>query len=147
MFDVHTMEESVSEWLATRRFVMIVLAIFAALALLLAAIGIYGVISYIVGQRTPEIGIRLALGAHAADVAQMILRQAGAMALTGTALGVIASLLLGRLMSSLLFGVTSADAASLFVAASLLIAVSLAASYMPSRKAMRISPLEAVRYE
>ena len=147
IFELHTMDEAVAAWLATRRFVMIALAIFAALALTLSAIGIYGVISYIVGQRTPEIGIRMALGAQARDIAQMILRQAGSMAAAGLVIGITASLLLSRLMSSLLFGISPADPLSLSAASALLLAVALASSYLPSQRAMRIDPLAALRGE
>jgi predicted permease len=147
MFDVRTMEEVAAAWLASRRLAMTLLSVFAALALVLSAIGIYGVISYMVGQRTHEIGIRMALGAEPADIMQLILSQGGKLTLLGIGLGAVAAIFLARLMVGLLYGVSPADAATLVAAAILLVLVALAACYIPARRAMRVNPLVSLRFE
>jgi len=126
---------------------MILLGVFAALALLLASVGIYGVISYLVGQRTHEIGIRMALGAQHRDVMRLILGQGGRMAAIGIVIGCVAALALMPLLNSLLFDVKPTDPLTFLVVAGLLGVIALLACYLPARKAMRIDPLVALRYE
>jgi predicted permease len=146
-YDIRTLDEIITRSLAARRFSMILLGIFAALALVLSCVGIYGVISYLVGQRTHEIGIRMALGAQRRDVLRLILGQGAKMALIGVAVGVAGSLALTRLMSKLLFGVSVYDPITFLAVAALLILVALAACYIPARRAMRVDPMVALRYE
>ena len=122
-------------------------AIFAGLALLLAAIGIYGVTSYTVSQRTQEIGLRMALGAQTHSVRHMILGQTLKLTLIGVAAGLTGSYLLAQFLASLLFGVGMHDPQTFLGVAALLIAVALAASYIPARRAMRVDPIVALRYE
>jgi putative ABC transport system permease protein len=147
IYGTETMDNIVSDSLAARRFSMILLGIFAALALALSCVGIYGVISYVAGQRTHEIGIRMALGAQRNDVLRLILSQGAKMALIGVAVGVAASLALTRLMAKLLFGVSVYDPLTFVAVACLLILVALAACYIPARRAMRVDPMVALRYE
>jgi len=113
----------------------------------LSSIGIYGVISYIVGQRTHEIGIRMALGAERSTVVTMVLRQAGQMAAFGVVAGLLAAGLLGRLMASMLFGVSFYDALTFSTVAAILLAVALAACWIPARRASRVDPMVALRHE
>jgi putative ABC transport system permease protein len=136
-----------SDSMAAQRFSMILLGIFAALALALSCVGIYGVISYLAGQRTHEIGIRVALGAQRKDVLRLILGHAAKMALLGVVVGIAAALALTRLMAKLLFGVSAYDPATFLAVACLLILVVMAASYIPARRAMRVDPMVALRYE
>ena len=147
IFDIKTMDQRLSESLARRRFAMLALGLFAGFALLLAIIGIYGVISYSVAQRTNELGIRLALGASQGDVLRLILAEGFKLALAGIALGVVLSFAVTRFMSSLLFGVRATDLFTFGVLSALLIVVSLLACYVPARRAMKVDPLEALRYE
>jgi predicted permease len=140
-------EQVVTSSVADKRFTMTLLAIFAGLALLLAAIGIYGVLSYLVGQRVQEIGVRMALGASRADVLTMILRDGARMTLTGVAIGVVAALGLTRLMSSMLFGVSATDPLTFTAVAGLLCLIALLACYIPARRAMQVDPMVALRYE
>jgi ABC-type antimicrobial peptide transport system permease subunit len=113
----------------------------------LGIIGIYGVISYSVAQRRREIGIRLALGAQSADVVGMVLKQGAKLAFVGVCIGVVAALALARLMASLLFGVTAHDPLTFSAVAGLLIAIALLACYLPARRAMKVDPMVALRYE
>jgi len=145
--DVRTMEERIGRSLSSRRFNMVLLALFAGLALTLAAVGIYGIVAYSVTERTHEIGVRVALGAQRRDVMAMVVGQGMAMTLVGTAIGVAASAALARLMSSLLFGVSAVDPATFVAIPLLLIAVALAACYVPARRAMRVDPLQTLRSE
>jgi predicted permease len=147
IYGAQTMEGIIAESLATRRFAMVLLAGFAGLALILASIGIYGVISYVVGQRTQEIGIRMALGAQKKDVLRLVLERGGRLALAGVLLGVAAALGLTRLMRSLLYGVGAGDPLTFFAVATLLILVALVACYLPARRAARVDPMVALRYQ
>ncbi|MGA8162623.1 MAG: ABC transporter permease [Acidobacteriaceae bacterium] len=147
VYAVSTMNGVVANNLAARRTSMILLAIFAALALVLACIGIYGVIAYLVGQRTHEIGVRMALGAERRDVLRLILGQGIRMALAGVALGIVLALSLTRLMSSQLYGVSARDPFTFAAVALVLIAVALIACWIPARRATRVDPIIALRYE
>jgi putative ABC transport system permease protein len=130
-----------------RRFGMLVLGLFAGAALLLAGIGIYGVISYSVSQRAHEIGVRIALGAQARDVYGLVLRSGMGLAILGTAVGLAAAALIARVMSSLLFGVSAYDPVSFVVVPTILLAIALAAGLVPARRATRVDPLVALRDE
>ena len=147
MYGTETMDGIVSDSLAARRFSMILLGIFAALALVMSCVGIYGVISYLAGQRTHEIGIRMALGAERRDVLRMVLGEGMKMALVGVAIGLVAAFGLTRLMAKMLFGVSAHDPLSFAGVAVLLILVALAACYIPARRAMKVDPMVALRYE
>jgi predicted permease len=147
VFGAETMDEIVSSTLATRRYSMFLLAGFAVLALLLAAIGIYGVMSYAVGQRTREIGIRMALGARRGDVLGMIISQGARMLLLGVAAGLLAAFTLSHLISGLLFGVSPTDPLTFVAVAALLVAVALLACFIPARRAASVDPTLALRCE
>jgi predicted permease len=142
-----TMNEVIAESLADRRFSMILLDAFAAVALLLASLGLYGVISYLVGQRTHELGIRLALGAQGKDVLRLVLNHGMKMALGGVALGLLAALGLTRLLGRMLYGVSTTDPATFAVITLLLTTVALLACFVPARRATKVDPLVALRYE
>jgi predicted permease len=145
--DVRTMEEVLSESIARQRFSALLLGVFAALALALAAVGIYGVMSYAVAQRTREIGIRMALGAQAGSVLRLMIGQGLKLASAGVVLGLAGALLLTRVMSSLLFGVSATDPLTLVTISLVLVGVALLASYIPARRAAKVDPLVALRYE
>jgi predicted permease len=142
-----TMNEVIADTLADRRFAMILLDAFAVVALLLASLGLYGVISYLVGQRTHELGIRLALGAQRSDVLRLVLSHGMKMALGGVVLGVVAAFGLTRLMSKMLYGVSTTDPATFGVITLLLMTVALVACLVPARRATKVDPLVALRYE
>ncbi|MGB6835510.1 MAG: FtsX-like permease family protein, partial [Candidatus Acidiferrum sp.] len=144
---VRTMQEVYDKSVARTSFTLVMLGIAGAMALALGLIGIYGVISYTVSQRKREIGIRLALGAQSGDVVSMVLRQGAKLALAGVGIGVVAALALARLMTSLLFGVTPHDPVTFAAVAALLISVALVACYIPARRAMKVDPMVALRYE
>jgi predicted permease len=144
---IETMEQVLSESLARRRLYMILLGVFAGAALLLAGVGIYGMVSYSVSQRIREIGIRIAIGAERADVFQLVMRHGAKVALLGIVIGIAAALGLTRLMASLLFGVSATDPLTFLGVASLLTLVALGASFLPARRAMRVDPMVALRHE
>jgi ABC-type antimicrobial peptide transport system permease subunit len=146
-FGAQTMDSLLSDSVASQRFSMILLVVFAALALLLAAVGIYGVISYVVGQRGHEIGLRMALGARRHDILRLILTRGGKLAGFGVALGLAAALGLTRLMTSLLYGVGANDPLTFAGVALLLTLVALAAAYVPARRAAQVDPMVALREE
>ncbi|SPE38296.1 conserved membrane hypothetical protein [Candidatus Sulfopaludibacter sp. SbA6] len=147
VFRVQPMESYLSSWMAQRSFTLALIALFGALALALAAVGIYGVIAYAVTLRTREVGIRMALGAERRDVLVMVLRTGAALTGTGLAAGFLASLALTRLLASLLFEVRATDLATSVVVAVVLSAVALLASYLPARRAASVDPTIALRYE
>jgi putative ABC transport system permease protein len=147
LLNIRTMDDSVSASLSPERFAMLLLGAFAGLALLLAVVGIYSVMSYSVSRRTNEIGIRVALGASRGDVLLLVVRQAMLLALIGSAIGIAGGLSLSRLMASQLYGVGPTDPITFVAVAALLMLVSLAASYLPARRAMRVEPTAALRYE
>src|SRR5262249_40530632 len=147
LYGVQTMDDILSEEVAAQRFNAGALAGFAAVAALLAAVGIYGVMAYAVGQRTREIGVRMAMGARPRNVLKMVLKQGLGLALIGVVLGVGASLGLNRLMSSLLFGVKATDPVTYVGVAVGLSAVALTACWIPARRATRVDPVIALRYE
>jgi predicted permease len=147
LYRAETMDEMIEELLATRHFSMILLGVFAGLALLLSSIGIYGVISYLVGQRTREIGLRMALGASRIEVLRMVLSHGVELAAVGVVIGVVASIALTRLMGTLLYGVSATDPLTFIGVAIILTLVALAACYIPARRAMQVDPMAALRYE
>jgi len=145
--DLMTMEEVVSQSVWQNRLYAILFSAFAVIALLLAAVGIYGVMSYSVTQRTQEIGIRMALGAQLKDVLQLIVKGGLVLSLIGVAIGVAGALALTRLLRSLLFGVTPTDAVTFIAVSLVLLFVALLACYVPARRATKVDPLVALRYE
>jgi predicted permease len=145
--EVLTMDDVVAEANAEPRFEMALLGVFAGVALLLAAVGIYGVMSYSVERRTHEIGIRISLGASRTDVLKLVVRQGMVLALAGSAAGIVGALLLSRLMTKLLYGVLPTDPLTFTGVAVLLTLVALAANYLPARRATRVDPMVALRYE
>jgi putative ABC transport system permease protein len=145
--NIKTMDEWVGNALAQKRFNMFLFTVFAACALVLAAVGIYGVMAYSVNQRSHEIGIRLALGAQTSDVLAMVIRQGMVLALAGTGLGLIASFALTRLMANLLFNVSTSDLATFLLMPLILIGVALVACLAPARRATKVDPMVALRYE
>ena len=145
--DVHAMNDLIAVSLAQQRFNMLLLGLFAALALILAAVGIYGAMAYAVNQRRHEIGIRIALGARRSDVLRIVLGDGAKIALFGITSGIAGALVLTRLMASLLFEVKPTDPATFAGVAILLALVALAACYIPARRAMRVDPMVALRYE
>ncbi len=147
VYGSETMTDVISESLAAKRFAMVLLGVFAVLAVILSSVGIYGVISYIAGQRTQEIGIRMALGAEKGNVLRMMLGEAGKMALLGVGIGLLAALGLTRLMASMLFGVRTYDPLTFLGVATFLLIVAMTACYIPARRATRVDPMVALRYE
>jgi putative ABC transport system permease protein len=147
LLNVHAMDESVTASLSQQRFTMLLLTAFAGTALLLAAAGIYGVMAYLVTRRTREIGVRMALGAVAGDVLRLVIRQGMWTTIVGMAIGIGGSFALTRTMQSLLFGVSTADPLTLLGVVALLAAVSFLACWIPARRATKVDPLVALRYE
>ena len=147
LYNIATMDELVSTSVAQPRLNLSLLVGFAVLALVLAGVGVYGVMAYAVTQRTHEFGIRMALGATTGDVLKQVLLAGGRLAALGLALGLVAALALTRLMASMLFGVKPSDPVTLGLVAGLLALVALAACYIPARRATRVDPIVALRYE
>jgi len=141
------MDDLIADSLASQRFSMIILGVFAALALLLASVGIYGVVSYVVGQRTHEIGIRMALGASRMDILRLVLGSSGELTLSGVGVGLAAALGLTRLMARMLYGISATDPLTFAAVSAVLIFVALLATYLPARRASRVDPMVALRYE
>jgi putative ABC transport system permease protein len=142
-----TLEEVFSSSLDQRRFGLVIFGVFGGVALLMAAMGIYGVTSYSVAQRTQEIGIRMALGARVSDVLKLVLKNGMALAFIGAAIGLAGAFAVTRVMANLLFGVTSTDATTFTAVSALLIAVAFVACLIPARRAARVDPLVALRNE
>ena len=142
-----TLRTVYSEAFAARRFSLTVFGVFAGVALLITVIGLYGLLAYSVTERTREMGIRMALGARPFDVWKLVTSHGLMLTILGVAIGIAGAFGLTRLMSTLLFGVTPMDPLTFFGGAGLLILVALLACYVPARRAMRVNPLEALRYE
>jgi predicted permease len=145
--NVQGLDELLERSMARTGFALVMLAIAAGIALLLGTVGIYGVISYVVSQRTREIGVRMALGANAWDVRRLVLKHGLALAVIGVALGLVAALALSRVMTAILFGVTPVDALTYAVVATTLATIAVLASYIPARRATRVPPGVALRWE
>jgi putative ABC transport system permease protein len=144
---VETMEQFVSASVGQPRFRTTLLAAFGILALVMASIGIYGVMNYVVSQRIPEFGVRLAVGASSGDVLRLVLGRAAILIVSGLSAGLLGSVLLARLIASLLYGVTPLDTATFAVVSVVLCGVAFLASYIPARRATKVDPMVALRYE
>ncbi|HZI16968.1 MAG TPA: ABC transporter permease [Pyrinomonadaceae bacterium] len=147
VWKVRTVESLLAYSVADKRFLMLLMVVFAALALIITAIGLYGVVNYTVGRRTHEIGVRMALGAHAGDVLKLVISQGMRLALAGVAAGLIAAYALSRFIQSLLFGISATDALTFVSVSALLCGVALLACYFPARRATKVDPLVALRQE
>ncbi len=143
--NVRTLEEVLDSSMARTSFTLVMLRIAATVALLLGAVGLYGVISYVVSQRTREIGVRMALGANTADVNRLVLRQALVLTGVGVTIGLLAAVVLSRLLVTLLFGVRPVDPTTYGAVAGVLACISLLASWLPARRATRVDPIDALR--
>jgi len=142
---IQTVDELMDSSRAQPRFTMVLLGVFSATALTLAIIGIYGVLAYSVAQRRHELGVRLALGATSADILRMVVGQGLVLAVTGIAIGLVAALLLTKLMSSMLYRVGTRDPAAFALAPLVFLCIALLASYLPARRATKVDPIEALR--
>ena len=147
MSSIATMDQLLSDSLSRSRFMMFVLGVFAAIALALTAVGIYGVIAYGVAQRTHEIGIRMALGAQRGNVLGLVLGQGTRLTLVGVGIGIVAALGLTQLMTSLLYGTSATDSLTFLAVILILAAVAFLATFVPARHATKVSPIVALRYE
>jgi putative ABC transport system permease protein len=147
LYDIKTMQQRLTKSVAQRRFTLVLLSAFAAIAMILATVGIYGLIAYSVSQRTREIGIRIALGAQQTDIMKMVLLKGLLLTLLGIAAGIAFAFVMTRLISSLLFGVSSTDPLTFMVVSLLLLIVALFACYIPARRATKVDPMVALRYE
>jgi ABC-type antimicrobial peptide transport system permease subunit len=147
LYEVHTMEELAKESLARQRFLMLLFGIFAGLALLLACIGIYGVMAYLTGRRVPEIGVRMAFGANARDVVWMVLRGSLAMIIGGVAVGAAAAWAAGRVLERLVEGMQPTGLSTFAITIPVLVAAALCASFVPARRASLVDPVKALRQE
>jgi putative ABC transport system permease protein len=147
VFDVKSMEQRVADTLAPQRFQLVLIGTFAAMAVILAALGVYGVMAYLVTRRTREIGIRMAIGARPEQVRGQILRESLALAAAAVAAGVAGAWGLTRYLAAMLYGVTPLDGVTFAAAALVLVAVAMAASLLPARKASRVDPVVALREE
>jgi ABC-type antimicrobial peptide transport system permease subunit len=147
LYDVRTMEQIVSATLARQRFLLLLFAVFACLALLLACIGIYGVLAYLTSQRVPEIGVRMALGASAQDVMWMVLRQSLGMIFVGVAVGIAGAFAAGRLLERLVAGMQPTELLTFVIMVFVLVVSALFASFVPARRASQVDPILALRQE
>ena len=147
IYGVSPMRDIVLRSISAQRLTMLLLGVFAVLALTLSAIGIYGVISYLIGQRTHEVGVRMALGASSKDVLRMVLGEGMRTTLIGVGFGIAAAIGLTRLIAQVIYGVGATDPVTFAAVAALLIGVALLACYIPARRAMRVDPIIALRYE
>jgi putative ABC transport system permease protein len=145
MYSVQTMEDRVASSVGQQRFYATLIGIFAAVALVLAAVGLYGVIAYAVSQRTHELGVRVALGATADRISRMVIGEGVALTAAGAAAGVVASLAAGPVLGTLLFGVKARDPLTLATVVAVLVCVAMVASWLPARRAARVDPLVAMR--
>jgi ABC-type antimicrobial peptide transport system permease subunit len=147
LYEVRTMEQLVSASLARQRFLLLLFGIFAGLALLLACVGIYGVLAYLTGQRVPEFGVRMALGARARDVMWLVLRQSLGMIFAGVGVGIAGALAAARLLQHLVDGMRPAEPTTFAIMIPVLVVAALFASFLPARRASRIDPISALRQE
>jgi putative ABC transport system permease protein len=147
IFGVKTLAQRVSDATAVSRSLTVLFTTFALLALVLGSVGIYGIVSHAVTQRTPEIGIRMALGANARDILQLVLKHGVVLVLTGVAIGVAAAFVLTRFLATLLFGVRATDTRTFVVVSLIFFAIAMCASLIPARRATKVDPLIALRYE
>jgi putative ABC transport system permease protein len=147
VYSVRTMERMMADSTSQRRFATILLGVFALVALILASVGLFGVMSYTVAQRRHEIGIRMALGAQTLDVLKLIIRQGMILVLTGVAIGLMAAFGLTRLMKAMLFGISETDTTTFVIIPLLLAVVAMLACYLPARRATKVDPLIALRSE
>lgn len=147
VYDIMTMEQVLSQFVSPWRFYMQLMGLFAGMAVVLAAVGIYGLISYSVSERTHEIGLRIALGAQKADVLKLVVKQGVILTLVGVAIGLVSAIALTRLIANLLFGVTATDPVTFLSISLLLIGVAFLACYIPARRATKVDPMVALRCE
>jgi len=147
LYEVHTMEQLVSASLARQRFLLLLFGVFAGLALLLACIGIYGVLAYLTGQRVPEIGVRMTLGANPLDVMRLVLGESLVMIFIGVGVGLLAALAAGRILNRLVEGMRPADVSTFVITIPVLVIAALFASFVPARRASRVDPVSALRQQ